>query len=142
MANIGAARFYKRLVGLKCNRWKPSEDTEREYVDRLSKWRLSQDEWAAALDLIAEDLMLGEGLPQLTEIYAYLKRSQVKRGPERGITWQTFDYGGIRYARKVSDPAHPPELPAGASNARLHIPEQQQYRAELVGEDELVPVPF
>jgi hypothetical protein len=131
MANQGAARFYKRLVGIKCGRFKVPEGTEFEYVERLSKWKLSQEEWSAALDLIADDKDLGEGLPQLVQIYPYLKRAEIKTGPTQGLIWQTFDLGGIHYARKIQDPINPPAIPEGATNSRTHLPPEMRYHGDV-----------
>jgi hypothetical protein len=131
MANQGAARFYKRLVGVKCARFKPPEGSEFEYVERLSKWRLTQDEWNGALDLIAADAELGEGLPQLAVIYNFLKHAEVKAAPSAEIIWQTFDLDGLRYARKITDPSLPPPLPHGAANGRICLPSHLEWHGQI-----------
>ena len=130
MANQGAARFYKRLCGIKSPNRKPPESTAIEYIERLSKWHLTQAEWDAALTLIEQDAALREGLPQLAEIYTFLKRAEIKAGPTDGVIWQTFDRDGLHYARKIPDAMNPSQLPDGATNSRTHLPPQLEWNRE------------
>lgn len=74
MTNQAAIKFVKQLTAA-FSTYPISEETKRIYIEKLVKWRMTQEQWDRALDDLIENTH-DENLPQLKTIYAALKKTQ------------------------------------------------------------------
>lgn len=71
MANAAAIKFVKLLTAA-FNRYPISAETKELYSEKLSRWKLTKEQWDKALDRLIE-FHQDESLPGLNEIYGHLK---------------------------------------------------------------------
>jgi len=151
MANQSAERFVKQLVAFCCRRFKPDAYQVEAYKQKLSRWYLTEDEWARAMSKITADYS-EEGLPPLPLIYTVLKSCQHEQIPS-DPAMLTFRKGGLFYvlaepdpgARpdvinklkvKAIDPQCPPTAPEGCEDSRVILPPDKQAPFERVSQEE------
>ena len=99
MANQGAGKFYKRLKA-SCCQWKVEPETDTEYLQQLSKWRMTDSQWEHALDDLVAHAEDGH-LPPLPLIYTALKASQVSSVDRVNGGWCTFSLDGRRNVIRI-----------------------------------------
>jgi hypothetical protein len=71
MANQLAVSFCRKVFGA-FNRFKIEDETKEIYTEKISRWRLNQNEWDIALDKLIEQHEDGK-LPTISEITSILK---------------------------------------------------------------------
>lgn len=94
------------------------------YIEKLSKWHLSPDQWSSAVSkIIGEE----ETFPKLASIFPYLKSQLAPRDRGLGIEtyFQMFTFNGRRYARRVN-PMNQPPLPEGGSELHFVAPADKE----------------
>lgn len=99
MANASAVRFVKQLCAV-YSRFRVEDATKEIYTQKLSNWRLTQQEWDAALDKLIAGHQ-DESLPQLSEIYRYLKNEVSSSTVGKDLGFLYFTSEGYRYAVRV-----------------------------------------
>lgn len=99
MANNAAVRFVRQLIAA-FSRFQISKETIELYTQKLSNWRLTQTEWDAALDKLIAGHQ-DESLPQLSEIYRYLKNEVSSSTVGKDLGFLYFTSEGYRYAVRV-----------------------------------------
>jgi hypothetical protein len=149
MANQAANRFVKQLIAA-FSRYPTSKETAELYAGKLSIWRLTQNEWDDALDKIIKEHQ-EENLPQLAEIYRFLRNQTAAAHSARDLGWLHFESGGLSYGVRVKydgglwvnhdvaytdehgnrmsvqrNPGRSPQLPLGATNIVL-TPDNMDY---------------
>lgn len=141
MANQSAERFVKQVVAFCCRRFKPDAYQVELYKQKLSRWYLTEDQWAAAMEKIERDYG-DEGLPSLKYIYGFLVSVQDVRETDYQGTQQLFTRKGLRIVMATKDrdgkgwhpmkinPANPPALPPGATDEHIVIPQDLQARQD------------
>lgn len=154
MANQAAIRFVKNLIAAFCQ-FKTTAETRDIYIEKLSKWYLSEDQWAKALSKIISESPNGNLLPQLGQIYPYLtaEHTEIQKIGEN-LGWMTFKLHdkpiAVRIINKDGEwlnapisiknikgqkiilqkhPFQEPKLPDGALFIRTW-PDKQAYRDE------------
>jgi hypothetical protein len=98
MPNVAAVKFVKQLVAV-YSRFKIDDTTKEIYTQKLSKWKLTQQEWDSALDLLVESHK-DENLPALGTIYEFLKFAVSKR-QEADYGFMYFDLNKYSYAVRL-----------------------------------------
>ena len=112
-------RFIVNLSAAFSKRTTP--ETAQLYYQKLSKWNLTDDQWARALSVLVADC---SDFPKLNQIYPVLAAFNPRRAVEtKNAIFQTFELGGLRVARKIDNPAYPPMLPSGATDEHIVIPD-------------------
>lgn len=143
--NQSSERFVKQVVALCCRRFKPDQYQVELFKQKLSKWYLTEDEWARAMSKLSADYT-DEGLPALGVIYGILKdcRRDKQTG---GRAMLSFTLNGLPYVLaefdpnckpdvrnplrpKPIDPQCPPAAPEGAENVHVIIPPDQQDKTQ------------
>ena len=71
MANSGAREFAKKVFAA-FNRYPITAETKELYTEKLSRWKMTKEQWDKALDRLIE-IHTDESLPGLSEIYGHLK---------------------------------------------------------------------
>lgn len=139
--NQSAERFVKQVVALCCRRFKPDAYQVELFKQKLSKWYLTDEEWARAMSKLSADYT-DEGLPSLSLIYSILKDCRLDKTPS-GCAMLSFRMDGLFYILaepdpnckpdvrnklkvKAVDPSYPPAAPDGAEDVRLIIPPELQ----------------
>lgn len=149
MANQAAERFLKNLIAASCRRFKPDVIQVELYRSKLSKWYMSEDQWARAMSRFVAEYT-DEGLPALPVVYAHLKAVQTDIDRTPGLTMLSFRMDGLscvlaekdhdgKLRPKRIDPANPPPLPHGATNGHVVIPPELKQPDPT---EELMEVPF
>lgn len=137
MANQGAERFIKNLVAVSCRRFKPDVVQLELYRSKISKWYLTDEQWARAMSRLAAEYN-DEGLPALSVVYGYLKGIQTDVDKGIGQFFLMFTLDGLRYAQRISDPSRA-FAPDGAQDIHMVIPPEMQQQDEPAGQ--LMEVP-
>ena len=101
MANQAAIRFVKQLFAA-FSRFPVTNETRELYANKLSNWRLTQNEWDDALDKII-DSHKDENIPALSEIYGNLKNVTARRQSNSAGGLATFDLNGHAYGLRVQN---------------------------------------
>jgi hypothetical protein len=103
MTNQAANKFVKQLIAA-FSRFPTSKETVQLYCDKLGKWRLTQDEWDKAFDLIIES-QNNDNLPSLATIYEYLKHAQVAHSETTSddLGWIYSNHKGSTKAIRVKN---------------------------------------
>ncbi len=124
--NEAAEKFCKSLFAAMGGR--VAADTKTLYISRLSKWHLTREQWARALDATIAMIRQTERgdvvLPPLADICDRLEREadDGSRHAAKGSPhFLMFELRGRCTAIPMPDPSHPPMVPAGASNVRMAI---------------------
>ena len=130
MSNPHAAKFLKELFAC-FTQYKVNELTQKVYLEKLSRWKLSPREWDGALDRIVADVKLREGaLPQLSEIYPYLKGQSAATAGENDYGFMSFDLGKHRVSIRVKysngdwvsiKTGSVPVIPIDAANVKINM---------------------
>jgi hypothetical protein len=100
MATNNAAKQFAKKLFAAFSRYPISADTKELYTDKLCKWKMTQPQWDASLDLLIEKHE-DENLPGLAEVYKYLKQAEystTSKGDDRA--WLTFDLEGYSRAMR------------------------------------------
>lgn len=92
-------RFLKGLIA-NYGRWRVTDETFDLYLEKLSGYRLSDDQWARALSRIVAD-HTDDNLPTLGVIYDYLDKAKQAAKTGEWIGWMTFRYKAKPHAVKV-----------------------------------------
>jgi hypothetical protein len=99
MANPAAVRFVKQLCAA-FSRYPITAETRELYANKLSGWRLTQNEWDTAADRIIE-VQTDDNLPSLSIIYGYLKNAKASQRDDTNGGLATFDLNGMAYGLRV-----------------------------------------
>ncbi len=124
--NEAAEKFCKSLFTAMGGR--VAADTKALYIARLSKWHLTREQWARALDATIAMIRQTERgdvvLPPLADICDRLEREAddgSRHAAKGGPHFLMFELRGHCTAIPMPDPSHPPLVPAGALNVRMAI---------------------
>lgn len=100
MTNIAAAKFLKQIIAAFC-RYPPTADTKQVYLQKLSRWKLTQQQWDDALEILTNNSNIDD-LPLLAEIYPVLKAQTDERKPGSNLASVHFDMpDGYHYVERV-----------------------------------------
>jgi hypothetical protein len=127
--NKSAIRFVKGLAAA-FGKWRVSDETVEMYTEKLSNWRLTDDQWSRASSrIIAEST----DLPSLSDIYRYLRAAQESAGQTgKGPYFLSFTLQKLQWAQRISHPMDRPGLPEGAENVHLVVPMEEQDLHEMI----------
>jgi hypothetical protein len=155
-----AERFVRNLRS-SIGKWKMTDESFDLYVEKLSRWRLTSDQWSRATSKLINSNPEGE-LPTLPALYALLKSVQESEDPSsrsaiffnfRAIgrdhsarvwddngTWRLMkvqrDDDGLKWKMVKTD--KPFTAPADATDVRFTPPPEQKERSyEPVRDNEL-----
>ncbi len=124
--NEAAEKFCKSLFSAMGGR--VAADTKALYIARLSKWHLTREQWARALDATIAIIRQTERgdvvLPPLADICDRLEREAddgSRHAAKGGPHFLMFELRGCCTAIPMPDPSHPPTAPSGALNVRMAI---------------------
>jgi hypothetical protein len=100
MSNQAAVKFVKQLVAAFC-RYKVEEDTKKIYAEKISFFKLTQEQWDAALGHLM-DTRQEEGLPLPSVIIEELQRQQtISTKNKTNLGWLTFRLKGHLHAVRI-----------------------------------------
>lgn len=99
MANKAAIKFMSQLEAAFCT-YELSEERRSFYVEKLSKWKLTQSQWDASLDYITENYK-EDDLPKLGYIYPVLKSQQAHAAAQYDMGWLYYYLNGYSYAVRL-----------------------------------------
>ena len=88
------------VLGLKSAFPYMTKDAVGLYTRKLSGWRLTKAQWESALDQMLQVESDGNP-PQLSVIYAELKRQGAIARPAIDLGWAAFDLAGHSYAIRI-----------------------------------------
>lgn len=97
--NLSATRFVKNLASA-FGKWKTTQDTIDLYIEKLSKWHLTDEQWSKALSRIVAD-RIDSDFPTIGLVCEYLKAQRSVPPENSDLGWMTWRLAGKSYSMRV-----------------------------------------
>ena len=110
-----------------------SDNSIEMYIQKLSRWDLTEAAFARATSRMISDL---DVFPALSVIYRYMSSANVQVGVKRDDHyWVMFKLGDKSHAERCKNPRNPPVPPTAAIDINLVIPPEEQARFDRPPQD-------